>query len=158
MAISSNCFTFIFVALDFFRGAVVDKVNLAGIDHVIYLTAAGDDKILFRHYFIRYKKSGTKIPDVVLEECGPSMDLAVRRTRLASDDLRKEACRTPKELKPTKHKNAGTTALRESVGTVHVPRQKMDNLTTKKPRGLKRSRSDGGAGEETPSKRSKGQE
>jgi ribosome production factor 2 len=109
---------------------------------------------------VRYRKSATsKIPEVVLEECGPSMDLAVRRTKLGSDDLRKEASKQPKELKPTKTKNQGTTALKESVGSVHVPRQKMDNLTTKKPRGLKRSRSEAtvAGGDETPTKRSKGE-
>lgn len=140
---------------DFFRGTVVDKINLAGLDHIIYLTAVSDEKLLFRHYFIRYRKSGSKVPDVDLEECGPSMDLTVRRTKLASDDLRKESCRQPKELKPAKQKNMGTTALKESVGTVHVPRQDMNNLVTKKPRGLKRSRPQNGDSTEGPSKRSK---
>jgi hypothetical protein len=38
----------------------VDKVNLAGLDHVIVCTAA-DGKIYFRHYAIKLKKSGTPV-------------------------------------------------------------------------------------------------
>ena len=46
-----------------------------------------------------FKKSGTKTPRVEVAEIGPSIDLIVRRTSLASDDLYKEACRQPKAAK-----------------------------------------------------------
>lgn len=45
------------------------------------------------------KKSGTRIPRIELVEIGPRMDLRVRRTKLATDDLFKQACKKPKELK-----------------------------------------------------------
>ena len=45
------------------------------------------------------KKSGTKIPRIELEEIGPRVDLSVRRSRLATDDLFKQSCKRPKELK-----------------------------------------------------------
>lgn len=45
------------------------------------------------------KKSVTKLPRVEVEEMGPSFDLTVRRTRLASDHLYRESCRKPKAAK-----------------------------------------------------------
>jgi len=45
------------------------------------------------------KKSGCKIPRIELEEMGPSLDLVMRRTHLASDDLYKLSLKEPKALK-----------------------------------------------------------
>ena len=45
------------------------------------------------------KKSGHPTPRVELDEIGPSLDLVLRRTHLASSDLYKEACKVPKATK-----------------------------------------------------------
>ena len=45
------------------------------------------------------KKSGHPTPRVELDEIGPSLDLVMRRTHLASSDLYKEACKVPKATK-----------------------------------------------------------
>lgn len=45
------------------------------------------------------KKSGCKIPRIELEDIGPSLDLVMRRTHLASDDLYKLSLKQPKALK-----------------------------------------------------------
>ena len=47
----------------------------------------------------KLKKSGLKTPRVELEEIGPSLDLVVRRTRLASEELYKQALKRPKFVK-----------------------------------------------------------
>ena len=60
------------------------------------------NQVYFKHCAIQLKKSGTKIPRIELIEIGPSMDLVIRRHRLANDDLRKEAMKST--LKGTKKK------------------------------------------------------
>lgn len=127
--------------VDFFRGRVVDKINMQGLDHVIQLTVT-DGIIHFAHYSVKLKKSGTQVPNISLTEIGPSMDFTVRRTKLASEELRKESLRTPAQLNPSKHKNISKTALRETVGRLHVPDQGIDKILTYRPRGLKRTLTD----------------
>lgn len=53
-------------------------------------------KLYFR---ILLKKSNSSIPRIELEEIGPRANLICRRIKLASEDLFKEACKKPKELK-----------------------------------------------------------
>lgn len=91
--------------VDFFHGQVVDQINLAGLEHVITVTAGppkADNQpglIHFRVYTIQLKKSGTRLPRVELEEMGPSFDMTMRRSRFANPDIMKQALRVPKELK-----------------------------------------------------------
>ena len=54
---------------------------------------------IFYHYRVQLKKSGSRTPRVEVEEMGPSLDLVLRRTHLASDDLMKAATRVPKVVK-----------------------------------------------------------
>ena len=81
--------------IDFFRGPEVDNVRLAGIEHVLQFTGV-EGRVLMRSYRIDLHKSGSKYPRVELEEIGPSLDLVLRRTQLASDDLFKTACKQVK--------------------------------------------------------------
>lgn len=127
--------------VDFFRGQVVDKINIQGLDHVIQLTV-NDGVIHFSHYSVKLKKSGTQVPNINLVEIGPSMDLTIRRTKLASEDLRKESLRSPAQLNPTKKKNISKSGLNDTLGRLHVPNQGIDKIVTHKPRGLKRHLSD----------------
>ena len=52
-------------------------------------------------YRVQTKKSGSKTPRVELSPMGPSLDLVMRRTRLASDDLFKRALKKPATAKVT---------------------------------------------------------
>lgn len=54
---------------------------------------------LFLSSRVLLKKSGCKIPRIELEDIGPSLDLVMRRTHLASDDLYKLSLKQPKALK-----------------------------------------------------------
>ena len=59
---------------------------------------------------ILLKKSGHPTPRVELDEIGPSLDLVLRRTHLASSDLYKEACKVPKAAKVSIMPSAGFDA------------------------------------------------
>jgi len=120
--------------LDFFRGEVISVINLSGIDRVIILSVDEKSLIQFRHYAIKYKKSGSKIPKVVLEEIGPHFDLKVRRTRLASADHR--ALATPK-VSSKKKGNVGVSDTGDTVGKLYIPNQDLSQLVTRKVKALK---------------------
>ena len=99
---------------DMFRGETVTEIRMAGLDHALLFTAV-EGKIYIRSYRYRVnnvfpllhlfhcrimlKKSGLPTPRVELDEIGPSLDLVLRRTHLASSDLYKEACKVPKATK-----------------------------------------------------------
>lgn len=125
--------------INFFRGPLVKNIRLAGLEHVLSFTAI-DGKILVRSYKTMLKKSGTKTPRVELEEMGPSMDLVMRRTQLASTDLYKRSLRVPKTAKPKKRKNISIDAFKTTHGRVHMQKQDLGNLQTRKMKGLKRTR------------------
>lgn len=70
---------------------------------------------------------------------GPSIDFKLRRTKLASDDLYKEACRVPKELKPITKKNISRDAFGSKMGRIHMGKQDIHRLQTRKMKGLKKT-------------------
>jgi len=126
--------------VDFFRGPEVTNVRLAGIEHVIQITAV-EKKVLFRSYRIILKKSGTRIPRVELEEIGPSIDWVLRRSQLASDDLFKTACKQVKNVRNEKKvKNISQDELGNKMGRVHVPAQEIKKIQTRKVKALKESK------------------
>ena len=75
---------------EFFKGKDVQKVRLAGLEHLISISYV-NGLILIRSYRVLLKKSTNKLPRVELEEIGPSFDLKVDRFKFASDSLWKQA-------------------------------------------------------------------
>jgi ribosome production factor 2 len=133
--------------LDIFGHTAMTKVNLAGIEHAIVLTAQAaqgdkEGKIAFRHYGIAFKKSGSRVPRVELEEVGPHFDMEVRRSRPASAELQKEACRVPRQTQKSgkMKKNFEKNALGDTLGRVHMQKQDLDDFQVRKMKGLKRGR------------------
>ncbi|KAJ8633547.1 hypothetical protein MRB53_026883 [Persea americana] len=54
------------VLLDLFREEVVENLNLAGIDRVYVCVAVSPNTMLFTHYALRLKRSGTVVPRMEL--------------------------------------------------------------------------------------------
>ncbi|KAJ3185643.1 rRNA-binding ribosome biosynthesis protein rpf2 [Geranomyces variabilis] len=131
--------TFKSILLDMYRGTQsMDGVDLAGLEHVIAVTAVSTEKVHLRTYTIQLKKSGTKLPRVELTEMGPSCDWVVRRCRPANADAWKAATKIPKELKVKSVKNIERNAMGDQVGRIHMEKQNFDKMQTRKMKGLKR--------------------
>lgn len=124
--------------IDMFHRESTKNVRLQGLEHVISFTAR-DNKILFRSFRVFLKKSGSRTPRIELEEIGPHVDLVVRRTQLGSDDLFKQSCKKPKELKVKKKKNISEDPLGKTLGRVHMGAQKLNKIQTRKMKGLRKT-------------------
>uniref|UniRef100_A0A1I7YJK9 Ribosome production factor 2 homolog n=1 Tax=Steinernema glaseri TaxID=37863 RepID=A0A1I7YJK9_9BILA len=128
--------------IDWFRGVKVNQVRLQGLELIISLTAQ-PDKILFRVYRTNLKKSATSTPRVELTEIGPSIDFKINRHKLASDSLFKTATRQPGQLRVKPRKNVTQDVFGSTLGRIHVGRQNVDALQTRKMKGLRKPREDG---------------
>jgi ribosome production factor 2 len=130
--------TFKSLLLDYFRGQVLDKINLAGLDRVVVCTAH-KGVVYFRHYGIILKTTGTKYPRVELDLVGPSMDLKIRRVRTGQADLHKLSLQVPRTRpKTAMRKNKTQGKFGEAMGTIHLGRQNFDDIAQAKHKGLKR--------------------
>jgi ribosome production factor 2 len=117
----------------------VDSIRLQGIEHVISFTIVDDLTIKMRSYKIGLKKSGLRTPRIELEEIGPAIDFSIRRTKIASKDLYKLSHKKPAELKVTKKKNVSRDALGNVNARVHIDKQVVGKLQTRKMKGLKKT-------------------
>ncbi|XP_078398742.1 ribosome production factor 2 homolog [Cetorhinus maximus] len=123
--------------IDFFRGPTVPNIRLGGLEIVLHFTALGG-KIFMRSYKVLLKKSGCRTPRIELEEMGPSFNFVLRRTHLASDDLYKKSLKQPKALKAKKKKNISQDVFGTTYGRIHMEKQDLGKLQTRKMKGLKK--------------------
>lgn len=132
--------------LDFFRGQVLESLDVAGLQQVISISADEVDeekplpKVNFRVYLLKtYRSSDNpKLPRVELDEIGPRFDFVVGRRQEAAPDMVKEAFKIAKQLEPKTKKNIETDLLGDKVGRVHVDKQDIGQLQTRKMKGLKK--------------------
>ncbi|XP_026748884.1 ribosome production factor 2 homolog [Galleria mellonella] len=125
--------------IDFFHREKIETIRLQGLEHALSFTATDEGVIYLRSYRILLKKSGQRTPRVELEEIGPSIDFKLRRTKLAADDLYKEACKIPKEAKTGVKKNISRDAFGSKLGRIHIGKQDIGKLQTRKMKGLKKT-------------------
>jgi ribosome production factor 2 len=67
------------------------------------------------------------------------MDLTIRRAKIASKDLYKVALKKPPQLKVTPRKNVSKDELGNLHGRVHVGKQDINQLQTRKVKALKKT-------------------
>ncbi|GJF00652.1 Brix-domain-containing protein [Phanerochaete sordida] len=101
-------------------------------------------KVHIRAYTIRLLASGTKVPRVELTPMGPSLDLTLRRHQDADAEVLKQALRRPKLKKQDvakglgkKRKNLEVDEMGDLRGRIHVEKQDLSKLQTRKMKGLK---------------------
>jgi ribosome production factor 2 len=131
--------------LDMFKGEETTKIDVEGLQYLLMIAAeepvAGTSPAIhLRWYKIRTKRSGHKLPRVELDEVGPTFDFRVGRVREADQSVMKEAMKQgkkPQDSEKTK-KNIGMDAIGDKIGRVHLGRQDLGTLQTRKMKGLKR--------------------
>ncbi|KAF2724411.1 Brix-domain-containing protein [Polychaeton citri CBS 116435] len=131
---------------DLFKGPDVPNVDVEGLQYMIHFTvdeAESEESkpvIHMRGYLIKTKKGTGNLPKVEVEEMGPRLDFKVGRTREADSSVMKEAMRKPKSLEAKTKKNIDTDTIGDKVGRIHLGRQDLSQLQTRKMKGLKRGR------------------
>jgi ribosome production factor 2 len=132
---------------DFFKGEPADKVDVMGLQYVVSISARepveGEEakpSVHLRVYLIRTKKAGQKLPRVEVEEMGPRMDFRVGRVKEADESMLKEALRKAKTSQERPKKNISTDIVGDKIGRIHLGKQDLKELQTRKMKGLKRSR------------------
>ena len=136
------------ILLDTFRGAIVQNVNVKGLDHVIVCTA-WKETVSFRSYSIDFKKGDESHPRVELDEMGPRFDLHFRRTKFASNDLMKAATKKPKGLAPKKIKNISRDDLTgDKLGRIHMDHQDVYSMQSRRVKALRKTPADLKAGKD----------
>ena len=150
--------------IDFFRGQLVESMEIDGLQHVVCLSVGEQQSadpmkedlppISFRVYVIRSKKVvGSKVPKIELEEMGPRMDLKFGRWREANEEMMSMALKKPKEtvvepftfvanFQVKTKKNVEIDTIGDKLGRIHVGIQDLRKLQTRKMRGLKRRAGD----------------
>lgn len=130
---------------DFFRITDLAEVNISELRRVLVFTCRGETApIEVRHMEASDISEATVVKQTVpFREVGPCFDLVLRRDKMASSDLFKEACRQPRVQnvdKKKSDKNKFTTALGETKAKVFLQHQDIDTLALRKFKIGKKSR------------------
>jgi ribosome production factor 2 len=143
--------------IDFYRGDVVEKLIVSGIDHLLVFVATqppedtsnpnltNDPKLIIHQhtYFCKLKKnpndpsSRTPIPHLV--PCGPDTTMQIRRSQFAAQDLWNLSLKQPQGLKKKKKKNHTTNIFGETVGRLHLEAQDVNKMGGRKSKALRRA-------------------
>lgn len=134
--------------LDMFHGEQSNLQDVAGLQHVISVSAVEEDDndttisklplVYFRVYKLKtFKSNEPKLARIELEETGPRLNFKIGRVQHADPEMEKEAMKVPKQLLPKERKNVQTDAVGDQVAKIHVGTQDLSRLQTRKMKGLK---------------------
>ncbi|KAL3894684.1 MAG: hypothetical protein SGCHY_005136 [Lobulomycetales sp.] len=137
--------------LDFFRGEPTSEIDhVKGLQNTISISIDPETRVIhIRSYVVKSIQkskvsSGSPDMQVKLEECGPALKLQLQRREFCPDAVMKVATYIPKELKPKKLKNVGVDVLGDRKGRIHMKPQNLDEIQTRKMKGLKKRKSENG--------------
>ncbi len=145
------------IMLDLFQGEEISSIDVAGLQYLLMIATgessgtstdlndpASKPVLHLRWYRIRTMRSNSpKIPRVELDPIGPTFDFRVGRSQIADSSVMKDAMkhgRRPSEARTKK--NVETDLVGDKLGRVHLGKQDLSTLQTRKMKGLKRSRDD----------------
>ncbi|XBW36682.1 hypothetical protein QEN19_002256 [Hanseniaspora menglaensis] len=134
-------------ALQYVISLSVDKEHDETLSNVL-------PNVLFRVYKIKSYKSnngsivnsntGKLLPRIELEEIGPRLDFKVGREQLPSADMQKEALKKPRQAYGANNannfrmeKNIEMDVMGDKLGRIHMGKQDLSGLQTRKMKGLK---------------------
>ena len=130
--------------LDIFSGEEVKTIDVEGLQYLL-LIASGEPEadqkpvLHLRWFKVKTRKSGQKLPRVDLDGVGPKFDFRIGRFREAEASVMKEALKRGKTAdQPRTKKNIETDLVGDKIGRVHLGRQDLSQLQTRKMKGLKR--------------------
>lgn len=131
--------------LDFFRGDETDLQDVAGLQHIIALSVGEIEDpnssqlplLHFRVYKLKTFKSGQKVPRVEVDEIGPRFDFKIGRRVTPAPEVEKDAYAKPKQLQAKVKKNVSTDFMGDKVAQIHLGKQDLAKLQTRKMKGLK---------------------
>lgn len=131
--------------LDFFRGEETDLQDVAGLQYIIALSTGEIEDpnstklplLNFRVYKLKTYKSGQKVPRVEIDEIGPRFDFKIGRRIEPAPEVEKEAYAKPKQLEAKQKKNVSTDFMGDKVAQIHLGKQDLGKLQTRKMKGLK---------------------
>lgn len=129
--------------VDFFRIQDMKEVNIVELRRVMVFTCRGEkDPIEVRHLEADdISEKTVSMRTVPFREVGPCFDMRIRRDKMATFELFKEACKKPKVRNVQKKKadkNKFTTAFGETKGKVFVQHADLDTLATRKFKGMRK--------------------
>jgi ribosome production factor 2 len=144
--------------MDFFNAEVINAICLSELEHVtsVFLaptsTSLKDSsdsesknlpKVHLRTYTVRLISSGTRIPRLELTPVGPFLDLSLRRHQPPDAELWEAAMKRPKTKTDAenglgkKRKDVEVDDMGDLRGRVHVMKQDLSKLQTRKMGGLR---------------------